>query len=80
MAELRKLTDGYRADGDAVIDLELIGEPRPVGTEAALTAYRTAQEALTNARKHAQGEPVTVGVTFASAALEVRVVNAPAGR
>ncbi len=76
VAELRKLTDGYRADGDAVIDLELIGEPRPVGTEAALTAYRTAQEALTNARKHAPGEPVTVGLTFASAALEVRVVNA----
>ena len=75
MAELRKLTEEHRADGDAVIDLELIGEPRPVGAEAALTAYRTAQEALTNARKHAPGEPVTVGLTFASAALEVRVVN-----
>ena len=55
MAELRKLTDEHRADGDAVVDLELIGEPRPVGAEAALTAYRTAQEALTNARKHAPG-------------------------
>ena len=76
VAELRKLADGYRADGDAVIDLELIGEPRPVGAETALTAYRTAQEALTNARKHAPGEPVTVGLTFAPAALEVRVVNA----
>ena len=76
VAELRKLTDGYRADGDAVIDLELIGEPRTVGTETALTAYRTAQEALTNARKHAPGQPVTVGLTFAPAALEVRVVNA----
>jgi signal transduction histidine kinase len=75
VAEVRKLTGEYRADGDPVIDLELIGEPRPVGTEAALTAYRTAQEALTNARKHAPGEPVTVGLTFASAALEVRVVN-----
>jgi signal transduction histidine kinase len=75
VAELRKLTDDYRADGDAIVDLELIGEPRPVGAEAALTAYRTAQEALTNARKHAPGEPVTVGLTFAPAALEVRVVN-----
>jgi signal transduction histidine kinase len=76
VAELRKLTDDFRADGDAVIDLELIGQPRPVGAEAALTAYRTAQEALTNARKHAPGEPVTLGVTFAPGALEVRVVNA----
>jgi signal transduction histidine kinase len=76
VAELRKLTDDFRADGDAVIDLELIGQPRPVGAEAALTAYRTAQEGLTNARKHAPGAPVTVGVTFTSAHLEVRVVNA----
>jgi signal transduction histidine kinase len=76
VAELRKLTDDYRADGDAIIDLELIGEPRPVGAEAALTAYRTAQEGLTNARKHAPGQPVTLGLTFAPAALEVRVVNA----
>jgi signal transduction histidine kinase len=75
VAELRKLTDDFRADGDAVIDLELIGEPRPVGAEAALTAYRTAQEALTNARKHAPGQPVTVGLTFASAQLEARIVN-----
>jgi signal transduction histidine kinase len=76
VAELEKLTGEHRADGDAIVDLELIGEPRPVGAEAALTAYRTAQEALTNARKHAPGEPVTVGLTFASGHLEVRVVNA----
>ena len=76
VAELRKLTEEHRADGDAVIDLELIGEPRPVAAEAALTAYRTAQEALTNARKHAPGEPVTLGVTFGSAELQVLVVNA----
>jgi signal transduction histidine kinase len=75
VAELRKLTEDYQADGDAIIDLELIGEPRPVGAEAALTAYRTAQEALTNARKHAPGAPVTVGLTFSSGHLEVRVVN-----
>jgi signal transduction histidine kinase len=75
VAELRKLTEEHRADGDSIVDLELIGEPRAVGAEAALTAYRTAQEALTNARKHAPGEPVTVGLTFASAHLEVRVVN-----
>jgi signal transduction histidine kinase len=76
VAELRRLTEEHQGDGDAAVDLELIGEPRPVGAETALTAYRTAQEALTNARKHAPGEPVTIGLTFAPAALEVRVVNA----
>jgi signal transduction histidine kinase len=75
VAELEKLTEEHRAGGDAIVDLELIGEPRPVGAEAALTAYRTAQEALTNARKHAPGAPVTVGLTFSSGHLEVRVVN-----
>jgi signal transduction histidine kinase len=75
VAELRKLTDEHRAAGDSIVDLELMGEPRPVGAEAALTAYRTVQEALTNARKHAPGEPVTVGLTFRLAELEARVVN-----
>jgi signal transduction histidine kinase len=75
VAELRALTESYRADGDAVIDFDVTGVPRPVGTEAALTAYRTAQESLTNARKHAPGQPVTLGLTFTPDELEVRVVN-----
>jgi signal transduction histidine kinase len=76
VTELRALAETFRADGDAVIDFDVTGAPRPVGAEAALTAYRTAQEALTNARKHAPGRPVAVGVTFTPAELEVRVRNA----
>ena len=76
VAELRALAEDYRADGDAVIEFDVTGVPRPVGAEAALTAYRTAQESLTNARKHAPGQPVTLGVTFTPDALEVQVVNA----
>jgi signal transduction histidine kinase len=75
VAELRKLADEFRADGDTVIEFEVAGVPRPVGTDAALTAYRTAQESLTNARKHAPGQPVTLGVTFTPDQLEVQVVN-----
>jgi signal transduction histidine kinase len=80
VAELRALAGKYRADGDAVIDFDLTGVPRPVGAEAALTAYRTAQESLTNARKHAPGQPVTIGLTFTPDALEVQVVNVLAAR
>jgi signal transduction histidine kinase len=79
VTELRALTEKYRADGDAVIDFDVTGTPRPVGAEAALTAYRTAQESLTNARKHAPGQPVSVGLTFTPDELEVRVVNALPG-
>jgi signal transduction histidine kinase len=75
VTELRALTDKHRADGDAVVDFDVSGAPRPVGAEAALTAYRTAQESLTNARKHAPGQPVTLGLTFTPGELEVQVVN-----
>ena len=41
------------------------GHPRPVtAPRSALTAYRTAQEALTNARKHAPGQPGRLVLTF----------------
>jgi signal transduction histidine kinase len=76
VTELRALTEKYRADGDAVIDFDVTGAARPVGPEAALTAYRTAQESLTNARKHAPGQPVTLSLTFTPGELEVQVVNA----
>jgi signal transduction histidine kinase len=80
VTELRALAGDYRADGDAVIAFNVAGVPRRVGAEAALTAYRTAQEALTNARKHAPGQPVTLDLTFTTDALEVQVVNGlPAG-
>jgi signal transduction histidine kinase len=73
--QLRALTDEYRADGDAAVDYTVIGDPHPVSAEAGLTAFRTAQEALTNARKHAPGQPVSVTLRFAPAETAVRVVN-----
>jgi signal transduction histidine kinase len=52
---LRALVDEHRAAGDTAVELTVAGTPRPLGSERALTVYRTAQEALTNARKHAPG-------------------------
>jgi signal transduction histidine kinase len=74
---------------------ELIGESRAAGMRiemggaawpaaglpdaAGRTAYRVVQEGLTNARKHAAGEPVTVTIGGGpGAGLDVSVVN-PAG-
>ena len=56
--------------------------PRPVGAEAGLAVYRTAQEALTNARKHAPGQPVTARLGVQPAEVVGRVANPlpPAGR
>ena len=80
VAELRKLAGEFRADGDTVIDFQVAGVPRPVGTDAALTAYRTAQESLTNARKHAPGQPVTLGVTFSPRQPDLRQDRLPRPR
>jgi signal transduction histidine kinase len=77
--QLAALTAEYRADGD-VVGFSAVGEPRPVAAEAVLAAYRTAQEALTNARKHAPGQPVRLSLGFSAAAITVEVVNPlPAG-
>jgi signal transduction histidine kinase len=74
--QLRALTDEYRADGDTLVDFGVAGEPRPIGAEAALTAFRATQEALTNARKHAPGQPVSVTLDGRpGAGLDVSVVN-----
>jgi signal transduction histidine kinase len=73
--QLSSLAGQYGADGDMAVDFAVIGEARPVSAEADLAAYRTAQEALTNARKHAPGQPVTLRLGFEDAQITVSVVN-----
>ena len=72
--QLAALAEQYRADGDAV-DFSVTGGPRPVSAEARLAAYRTAQEALTNARKHAPGQPVRLSLSFSPSEVTVVAVN-----
>jgi signal transduction histidine kinase len=73
--QLAALAGEYQADGDLAVDFTVTGPPRTVAAEAALAAYRTAQEALTNARKHAPGQPVRLSLDFSAAEITVRVVN-----
>ena len=73
--QLAALAAEYQADGDLAVNFTVTGPPRPVAAEAALAAYRTAQEALTNARKHAPGQPVRLSLEFSAAEIAVRVAN-----
>lgn len=73
--QLSALAGEYRADGDTPVEFGVAGAPRPVTAGATLAAYRTAQEALTNARKHAPGQPVRLSLEFGAADIAVRVVN-----
>jgi signal transduction histidine kinase len=72
---LRALADEHGAAGDAPVEFSVAGTPRPLGADAALTAFRTAQESLTNARKHAAGQPVRLDVSYAPDALTLTVRN-----
>jgi signal transduction histidine kinase len=72
---LSSLADEYRAVGDSAVDFAVMGEPRTLPEQISLTVYRTAQEALTNARKHAPGQPVTLRLGFEPAEVTVSVVN-----
>ncbi|GLZ81582.1 hypothetical protein Afil01_63890 [Actinorhabdospora filicis] len=58
-------------DCEVVID----GEPRPLPTEAALAVTRTAQEALTNVRRHAPGSPARVVLAFGAAECVLEITN-----
>jgi signal transduction histidine kinase len=73
--QLAALADQYRAVGDPAVNIEVSGEARPIPAEAGVAAYRTAQEALTNARKHAPGGPVTLRLSYEPDEITLSVVN-----
>jgi signal transduction histidine kinase len=90
MADARRAVLALRADAapladqlasladdsaDGAVALAVTGTVRPVGAEAGLAVYRTAQEALTNARKHAPGQPVRLGLAFSESYITLNVAN-----
>ena len=68
------LVAGLRGSGMAV-ELEVAGTPRPVPGDVGLAAFRVAQEALSNAARHACGAAVSVRVHWLPDAVRVQVRN-----
>lgn len=56
-------------------ELEVCGAARPIKAEARLALYRVAQEALTNAARHAPGSDVAVRLAFEPGEVAVSVRN-----
>ncbi len=56
-------------------ELVVEGTPVPLEAETGLAVRRTAQEALTNVRKHAGGARVTVRLAYPAGAVELEVRN-----
>lgn len=58
-------------------ELCIDGQPRPLPPDVGLALYRVAQEALTNAAKHAAGGACRVGLAFDPGRVRLSVQNLP---
>ncbi|GHF53080.1 signal transduction histidine kinase [Amycolatopsis bartoniae] len=77
-ADALPLDRGLRllAEGEDV-PFEISGDPAPVPTETAHALLRAAQEALTNAAKHAPGAERSMALAFPAGAVTLTVRNGP---
>lgn len=76
LAALGSLVRDARELGDTV-EVAQVGAGAPLPPLADVSVYRVAQQALTNARQHAPGAPVTVRVERAPGVVVLEVVNGP---
>ena len=73
LPDVARLVETARAAGEQVsLSGDLAAE---AGSAQQYVAYRVVQEALTNARRHAPGQPVAVAVVADEGVLRVRVTN-----
>jgi signal transduction histidine kinase len=72
---LAAMAESFAAEQDVECRLEVAGEPRPLASEASLAIYRTAQEALTNVRKHADPERVDLRLSYAPDGTRLEVAD-----
>lgn len=61
---LAALTEAFGEQSGLPAALEVRGDPRELAPDARLAVYRTAQEALTNVRRHAAAERVEVELDY----------------
>jgi signal transduction histidine kinase len=72
---LRELAEEHRVLADARCEVTIVGKPQELTAGAGLAVIRTAQEALTNVRKHAPGADVTVVLRYEAERCELEVTD-----
>jgi signal transduction histidine kinase len=74
-AAIAELVEQHRAATGCPCELVEVGAPGELPAQSWVALHRTVQEALTNARKHAAGAPVTVLIRWHEAGATVEVVD-----
>ncbi|MFG2003191.1 sensor histidine kinase [Spirillospora sp. NPDC048911] len=72
---LAELAEEFRASTGRPCETEVAGTPHELSPQAGLAVIRTAQEALTNVRKHAPGARVRVRLAYLDGQVELEVVD-----
>ncbi|WP_067129354.1 sensor histidine kinase [Microtetraspora malaysiensis] len=71
LERVRQLIEGHGGD----VDLDIVGEERPLPQAVDVSAYRIVQECLANARAHAPGARVSVELAYQPNLLSIRVAD-----
>jgi signal transduction histidine kinase len=72
---LQALADAFREHSAAGCTVTVSGEPRELESEARLAVYRTAQEALTNIRRHSAASRVEMRLEYAGDGVRLVVAD-----
>jgi signal transduction histidine kinase len=72
---LRTLAEDFQAATDRACTLHISGAEHRLPPETELALLRTAQEALTNVRRHAPGSPATVRLVYEPGSCDLLVTN-----
>jgi signal transduction histidine kinase len=79
LTQLDRLVEQARRDG-LLVDVQIVGTPRRLEPAVEVSAYRIAQEALTNVRRHARARHVDVRLTYEPGCLRLHVSDDGTGR
>jgi signal transduction histidine kinase len=74
---IEALAAGYRADFGVPVRVNVDGRPDELNPDIGLALYRSAQEAMTNVRKHAPGAVVDLTLSYKEKQVLLTVVNEP---
>jgi two-component system sensor histidine kinase UhpB len=75
MQALEALTDELQGRADIGVELQVAGPIRPLGSDGDLAVYRIAQEAVTNALRHAHAREIRVALSARRGGVRLRVAD-----